>query len=92
PETPAFLYLHGNPGSRHEVVRPGYLEAFGRARHRVIAIDRPGYGDSDPPRERGHAALAPDIEALLDHLGIDRALAIGNSRGTLPAIGLGALL
>jgi pimeloyl-ACP methyl ester carboxylesterase len=86
------LYFHGTPGSRLEVIRPRYLEAFAKAGIRLISVDRPGFGDSDPPLSRGHAGFASDIDTLLNHLGIRSAVAIGNSRGTLPAIAVGALL
>ncbi|MES2681923.1 MAG: alpha/beta hydrolase [Pseudomonadota bacterium] len=88
----AVLYLHGNPGSRREVLRPAYLAAFKRAGLRVISIDRPGYGDSDPPLEKGHLPFARDIEVLMDQLGLPSAVVVGHSRGTLPAISLGVRL
>ena len=86
------LYLHGNPGSRQEVLRPPYLAAFKRAGLRVISIDRPGYGDSDPPLEKGHQLFARDIGVLMTQLGLQSAVVVGHSRGTLPAISLGVLL
>src|ERR1700751_5746411 len=42
---------------------------------RIIAPDLPGYGWSGPPRPRWlKEEIAPDVLALLDALGIDRAL------------------
>ncbi len=86
------LYLHGNPGSRTEMRRARYVKAFVEAGLRVIAIDRPGYGDSDPPKAKGHTPLAADVRALMQHLALERAVVVGHSRGTLPAISLGVLL
>lgn len=86
------LYLHGNPGSRTEMLRPSYVAAFTAARLRVITVDRPGYGDSDPPRAKGHLPFTADLRELMDHLCLERVAVVGHSRGTLPAIGLGVVL
>jgi pimeloyl-ACP methyl ester carboxylesterase len=69
------IYFHGILGSR--------LEAFigGRPRHHVIAIDRPGYGMSDPLPWRSFSRFADDIEAVLDQLGIERCIVFGGSAG-----------
>ena len=88
----AVLYVHGNPGSRKEMLRPSYVEAIEQAGLRVIAIDRPGYGDSDPPLTRGHHPFVEDARELMDHLKVKQGVAVGHSRGTLPAISLGVLL
>ena len=57
-------------------------------RHRVIAMDLPGFGDSDKPLGAAYDApyFARAIEALLDELGIERAHLIGNSMGGRVAI------
>lgn len=86
------LYLHGNPGSRTEVLRPSYLDAFAASRLRVITVDRPGYGESDPPGAKGHLPFTADLRELMDHLCLERVAVVGHSRGTLPAIGLGVVL
>jgi len=88
----AVLFLHGNPGSRREVLRPRYAEAFHQAGLRVVSIDRPGYGDSDAPTQKGHLPFVDDVRCLMDQLDLDRAVVVGHSRGTLPAISLGVLL
>lgn len=86
------LYLHGNPGSRKEMLRPGYVAAIEQAGVRVIAIDRPGYGDSDPPSTTGHRPFVDDARELMDHLKVKQGVVVGHSRGTLPAISLGVVL
>jgi pimeloyl-ACP methyl ester carboxylesterase len=48
-------------------------------RHRAVRYDLRGTGRSDPPK--GPYSYGDDIEALLDHLGIDRAHLVGLSLG-----------
>src|SRR4051794_3436774 len=52
-------------------------------RHRAIALDLPGFGDSDKPIRAGYDApyFARAVAALLDALDIDRADVVGNSMG-----------
>jgi pimeloyl-ACP methyl ester carboxylesterase len=61
--------------------------------HRVIAMDLPGFGDSDKPLGAPYDApyFARAIEALLDELEIERADLIGNSMGGRVAIEMGLL-
>ncbi len=57
---------------------------------RVIAIDLPGFGDSDKPLGRYDAAfLARWVEALFDALDLDRAHVLGHSMGGRVALELG---
>ena len=54
------------------------------ARHRVIAVDLRGYGDSEkPPGIEGYdkGTMAADIHALVRHLGLRRFVLIGHDRG-----------
>lgn len=69
------VYLHGILGSR--------LEAFvgGEPRHGVVALDRPGYGLSDPLPRPSLAQYGHDVEAVLDDLGIERCCLFGVSAG-----------
>lgn len=51
-------------------------------RHRVIGVELQGHGrTADIDRASSPAALASDVVALLDHLGIDRAHVLGFSLG-----------
>ncbi len=58
---------------------------------RVIAIDLPGFGESDKPLSAAYDApyFADAVTALLDEFGIDRAHLIGNSMGGRVAIEVG---
>jgi pimeloyl-ACP methyl ester carboxylesterase len=51
-------------------------------RHRIIALELQGHGrTADIDRPITPAALAGDVVALLDHLGVDRAHVLGHSMG-----------
>lgn len=69
------FYFHGWPGSRLEA---GFFEI---PNVQMIGVDRPGYGLSDPHRERKLADWPGDIEQLADHLGLDKFAVIGMSGG-----------
>jgi pimeloyl-ACP methyl ester carboxylesterase len=56
-------------------------------RHRVIGVELQGHGrTADIDRVRTPAAMAGDVVALLDHLGIDRAHVLGFSLGASVAV------
>ncbi|MEX0620503.1 MAG: alpha/beta fold hydrolase, partial [Solirubrobacterales bacterium] len=61
--------------------------------NRVIAVDLPGFGDSDKPLDAPYNAawFAGTVIGLLDELGIDRAHLVGNSMGGRVAIEAGLL-
>jgi pimeloyl-ACP methyl ester carboxylesterase len=78
---PPVVFLHSAPGSRLLDPDPAATAAAGA---RLITIDRPGYGRSDP--RPAHlvptvAAIASDLVATLEVLGIERAPVIGWSGG-----------
>ncbi len=76
--SPIFAF-HGLPGSRLQV-HPD--EAIARAAAaRVIHVDRPGFGLSDPLLRRRLGDWPNDIRALADHLRIDRFAVAGVSGG-----------
>ena len=57
--------------------------------HRVIALDLRGHGRSDKPRDpRAYDHIALDVIALLDHLKVERAHAVGYSLGGIILIKL----
>ena len=59
--------------------------------HRAIAVDLPGFGDSDKPVQAPYNAryFAQAMTALLDALELDRADFVGNSMGGRVAIEVG---
>ncbi|NUR62938.1 MAG: alpha/beta fold hydrolase [Catenulispora sp.] len=86
---PVFL-LHGMPGSR---VGPRPRESLlYRLGARLIAYDRPGYGESDRLRRRAVADAAPDVAAIADELGLPRFAVLGRSGGGPHALACAGLL
>ena len=77
---PAVLLIHGFPLNRR-MWRP-QAEALAAAGYRVITPDLRGFGESDVPANGYSMELfADDMVALLDHLGIERAVVGGMSMG-----------
>jgi|RhiMetdeSRZDD1v2_1073273.scaffolds.fasta_scaffold62967_2 pimeloyl-ACP methyl ester carboxylesterase len=75
---PAVLFLPGTPDSRL-VARSG-ADVADRAGVDLVAINRPGYGLSDPA-ESDHLSVADDVVAVADALGIERFALLGMSLG-----------
>lgn len=82
--------LHGSPGSR--LSRYPFEDDLREAGIRLITYDRPGYGGSDRLAGRSVARCVPDIEDLLDELGIDRVGLAGGSGGGPHALAVATLL
>ncbi|MFO0551405.1 MAG: alpha/beta fold hydrolase [Polyangiaceae bacterium] len=58
--------------------------------HRVIAVDVPGFGESDKPIRPLHPAyFARWMQAFLDAIGVERAHFVGNSMGGRIALEIG---
>jgi pimeloyl-ACP methyl ester carboxylesterase len=86
---PVFLH-HGTPGSRFtRYPDPRAYEEHGL---RVITYDRPGYGKSDRDHGRNVGSAPADVQALADHLGIDRFVTLGVSGGAPHSIACASLL
>ena len=85
---PAILFLHG-VGSTKEVWRP-QLDHF-RGRNTAIAIDYPGYGESEPREGATRDDYARAAFAALDAMGRDRVHICGLSLGGVVAIAMHAL-
>lgn len=62
-----------------------YLEGF-----RVLRVDLPGFGDSDPPAEPSLEALAASVSAILEREGISRCALVGHSMGGYVSLALAA--
>jgi pimeloyl-ACP methyl ester carboxylesterase len=74
------LYLHGAIGT--PVRRTPELDALiDRLGIRYIAVDRPGFGRSDPCPGRRIADFPADLERLADQLSLDRFAVVGVSAG-----------
>jgi len=84
------LFFHGSPGSRYEsaLVDEAKLEKDTY----FIAVERPGYGLSDPKPNRTILEWIKDVEELLDHLGLSKVDVIGVSGGGPYAIACAATL
>lgn len=82
---PAIVHCHGTPGSRipmYPVDMPdGYLH---------VALDRPGYGLSDPFPGHRVADHAEDVRLVVGELGIGGFSVFGWSGGAGPALGVAA--
>jgi pimeloyl-ACP methyl ester carboxylesterase len=84
------VYLHGTPGSRvGPLPRQQVLYGLGV---QLISFDRPGYGESDRLSPRQVADVVPDVEAIVNHLEIERFGVLGRSGGGPHALACAALL
>ncbi|WP_298123812.1 alpha/beta hydrolase [Brevundimonas sp.] len=78
------LLVHGWMGSSHHWRKVIPLLA---ARHRVVAVDMRGYGDSDKPYGGYDGrTLAEDLRQVCVALGLDRPIVVGHDMGALPAL------
>ena len=86
---PALVLLHGN-GSMIEDFTSSGLVAQAARDHRVIVIDRPGYGHSTRPRGQiwDAEAQADLIRVALHRIGVSRAVVLGHSWGASVAVAL----
>jgi pimeloyl-ACP methyl ester carboxylesterase len=90
PDGKPVVLLHGTPGSRlgpHP--RGAVLHRLGV---RLIAFDRPGYGESDRFEGRRVADAAADVLAIADGYGLDKFAVVGRSGGGPHALACAALL
>ncbi|MDQ3267600.1 MAG: alpha/beta hydrolase, partial [Pseudomonadota bacterium] len=78
------LFFHGAPGSRH--IHADIADIAMRRGIRLIALERPGYGLSDPKPGRTILDWPDDIAALMSTLGIERFSIIGFSMGSIYAL------
>lgn len=74
------VLLHGTSASLH--TWEGWAAAL-RGQRRVIRFDLPGFGLTGPNRENDYstAAYVRFVRAVLDQLGVQRAVLVGNSLG-----------
>lgn len=88
PDDPAVVYLHGTPDSR--VARHPDDDATRAAGICLLALDRPGFGDSTLTPDTTQVTFAHDVVALLDHLQIATVPMLSWSAGTTWALGIAA--
>jgi pimeloyl-ACP methyl ester carboxylesterase len=86
---PALVLLHGNGSLIQDWLVSGLVERAAET-HRVIAIDRPGFGYSARPRSRiwTPAMQAGLIRGALHSLGVEAATVLGHSWGAQVAVAL----
>ncbi|HEV2061784.1 MAG TPA: alpha/beta hydrolase [Solirubrobacteraceae bacterium] len=76
---PPVLFIHGLAGCWQNWLEQ--IPVFARD-HRVIALDLPGFGHSEMPREkisiRGYGEC---VDAFMEQVGMDAATIVGNSMG-----------
>ena len=86
---PVLVLLHGNGAMAQDFAISGLIDRLAR-RYRVIAFDRPGFGHTNRPRSRTWTpfAQAALIRQALARLGIEQAIILGHSWGTLVALAL----
>ncbi len=86
PEGVPAVFLHGGPGAG---ASPMHRRLFDPSHYRIVIFDQRGAGRSRPLGElRGNTTerLVADMEALRDHLGIERWHVLGGSWGSTLAL------
>jgi pimeloyl-ACP methyl ester carboxylesterase len=84
------VLVHCGGGSRH--LEPAAVREARDQGLRLISYDRPSYGGSTPVPGRVVADCAPDVQAILNDLGISRLAVWGFSGGGPYALATAALL
>ncbi|HSD53715.1 MAG TPA: prolyl aminopeptidase [Burkholderiales bacterium] len=80
------VFLHGGPGSR---TRAGHRRFFDPQFYRIVLFDQRGCGRSTPlgrTADNTTRHLVADIEAIRNHLGLDRVMVFGGSWGSTLAL------
>ncbi len=80
------VFLHGGPGSGCE---PYHRQFFNPEQYRIILFDQRGAGRSTPHAELENNTtqdLVADMEAIREHLGINKWLVFGGSWGSTLAL------
>ncbi|MGJ4950647.1 alpha/beta fold hydrolase [Bradyrhizobium sp. HKCCYLS20291] len=79
------VLVHGFASTKNvNWIYPGWVTELRKAGRRVIALDNRGHGDSAKlydPAQYAIAAMASDVTALMDHLGLASADVMGYSLG-----------
>ncbi len=76
---PALVFIHG--GFANRSFWDEQVEAFA-PRHRVVALDLPGHGESGADRKKwGMPELGDDVRAVVEAEGLSKLVLFGNSLG-----------
>ncbi|SNS24171.1 Pimeloyl-ACP methyl ester carboxylesterase [Sphingomonas laterariae] len=86
-EGPAIVLAHGIGGNHASWYQQ--VPVFARS-YRVVSFDHRGFGRSTDVENAGRTAFAGDLLALLDHLGIEQAVLVGQSMGAGTCISFAA--
>ncbi|MEO7497665.1 MAG: alpha/beta hydrolase [Massilia sp.] len=89
-EGPVLVLLHGNGLNADDFQTSGFSDRAA-AHYRVIAFDRPGFGYSERPRTTVWTPMAQAklLHAALEKLGVEQAIVLGHSWGTMVALSMG---
>ncbi|UCD09318.1 MAG: alpha/beta fold hydrolase [Dehalococcoidales bacterium] len=85
PDKPVLVMAHGGTGSLEDWRKHGYTDAF-NDEFQLVLFDARGHGQSGRPHEASISAMADDVIAVLDSVGVAEANYWGYSMGS--AIGL----
>jgi pimeloyl-ACP methyl ester carboxylesterase len=80
PDGRVIFWFHGTPGGSRQIA-PSAREAAQQLDVRLIALDRPGIGDSTAHAYRNIAEWADDVGDIADRLGVGRFACVGLSGG-----------
>lgn len=92
PDGAPIFYFHGHPGSRHDLDFIDADDAAVDVGARVIALERPGYGQSSEQPGRTLLDWPKDVAAVADALGVERFSVVGYSGGGPYALACAATL
>lgn len=85
---PVVVFLHGNGAMMDDLLISGTIDAA--ANYRTIVFDRPGFGFSERPRNRGWSATEQAVlfAKALSFLEVNEPIVFGHSWGTLVALAM----
>jgi pimeloyl-ACP methyl ester carboxylesterase len=84
PDRPAVVFIHGAQNDHSVwILQTRYFAHHG---FNVLAVDLPGHGRSKGPAKASVEEMAAWLLALLDAAGVERAMLVGHSMGSLIAL------
>lgn len=86
PDGIPIVYLHGGPGAGSD---PVYRRYFDPEKYRIVLFDQRGCGRSEPHasiENNNTQSLIADMEAIREHLAIERWVVMGGSWGATLAV------